>query len=193
MTAEVESVINSPLVYVDDDINSSIIITPSSFLSLNHQHFIPDCIAEIDADFQVSLTRNTSHQILERWKIVQKYLNQFWQIWNREYLLNLRERNQSMLKQPRKAVLQISRVGDVVLIKENLPRGQWKVGRINKLVEGKDNLIRSAKVILPSKRCLHSTLKLLYPIECPDILRIKTVEIPRAEKIILILNLKKII
>ena len=38
---EVESVINSrPLVYVDDDINSSIIITPSSFLSLNHQHFI---------------------------------------------------------------------------------------------------------------------------------------------------------
>ena len=49
---EVESVINShPLVYVDDDINSSIIIMPSSFLSLNHQHFIPDYTAETDTDF----------------------------------------------------------------------------------------------------------------------------------------------
>ena len=166
---EVESVINSrPLVYVDDDINSSIIITPSSFLSLNHQHFIPDYTAEADTEFQVSQTRDTSHQILERWKTGQKYLNQFWQIWNREYLLSLRERNQSMLKQPRKGTLQIPQVGDIVLIKENLPRGQWKVGRISRLVEGKDNVIRSAKVMLPSKRCLHRALKLLYPIECPD-------------------------
>ena len=73
-----------------------------------------------------------------------------------------------MLKQPRKGTLQIPQVRDIVLIKENLPRGQWKVGRISKLVEGKDNVIRSAKVMLPSKRCLHRALKLLYPIECPD-------------------------
>ena len=67
-----------------------------------------------------------------------------------------------MLKQP---AMQIPQVGDVILI---LPRDQWKVGRISQLVKGKDNVIRSAKVMLSSKRCLHRALKLLYPIECPN-------------------------
>ena len=98
----------------------------------------------------------------------QRYLNQFWKIWNKEYLLSLRERNQSMLKQSRKSIMQTPQVGDVVLIKENLPRGQWKVGRISKLIKGKDDIIQSAKVMLPSKRSLYRALKLLYPIECPD-------------------------
>ena len=69
-------------------------------------------------------------------------------IWKKEYLLSLRERNQSMLKQPRRSVMQPPQVGDVVLIKENLPRGQWKVDRISKLIKGKDDVIRSAKVML---------------------------------------------
>ena len=73
-----------------------------------------------------------------------------------------------MLKQPRKSVMQAPRLGDVVLIRENLPRGQWKMGKISKLITGKDDVIRSAKVMLPSGRCLHRALKLLYPIECPD-------------------------
>ena len=167
--AEVESVVNSrPLVYIDNDINSSIVITPSSFLSLSHRHFVPDYMTETDTDFQVTQKSNTAQQILERWKTGQKYLNQFWHIWSKEYLLSLRERNQSMLKQPRKSVMQAPQVGDVVLIRENLPRGQWKVSKISKLIKGKDNVIRSAKVMLPSRRCLHRALKLLYPIECPD-------------------------
>ena len=64
--------------------------------------------------------------------------------------------------------MQTPQVGDVVLIKENLPGGQWKVGRISKLIKGKDDVILSAKVMLPSNRSLHRASKLLYPIECPD-------------------------
>ena len=43
------------------------------------------------------------------------------------YLLSLTERNQSMLKQPRKSVMQPPQVRDVVLIRENLPEvnGKW--------------------------------------------------------------------
>ena len=165
---EVETVVNSrPLIYVDDDINSSFIITPLSFLSQSHQHFIPDF--KIDTDtFEPTERISTSQQLLQRWKSGQKCLNQFWTIWCKDYLLSLRERSDSTLNKARNSSKQKPQIGDVVLIKESLPRGQWKIGKISKLIKGRDNAIRSAEVTLPSRRCLHRALKLLYPIECPD-------------------------
>ena len=61
-------------------------------------------------------------------------------------------------------------MGNVVLLKEKLPRGQWRVGRIIELIKGRDQLIRSAnlKVRMPSKKVLTRALNMLYPIECPD-------------------------
>ena len=56
-----------------------------------------------------------------------------------------------------------------MLIKESLPRSQWKIGKISKFIKGRDNAIRSAEVTLPTRRCLHRALKLLNLIECPDI------------------------
>ena len=64
------------MVYVDDDINSSIVITPLSFLSLSHQHFVSDCMTETDTDFQVTHKLNTGQQILERWRSGQRYLRE---------------------------------------------------------------------------------------------------------------------
>jgi len=58
--------------------------------------------------------------------------------------------------------------GDAVLIKETLPRGQWKIGKITKSIKVRDNLIRSAEVTFPSRKCLHRAIKLLYPVECAD-------------------------
>ena len=86
---EVETVVNSrPLIYVDDDINSSFIITPLSFLSQSHQHFIPDF--KIDTDtFEPAERISTSQQLLQMWKSGQKCLNQFWTIWCKDYLLSL--------------------------------------------------------------------------------------------------------
>ena len=50
---EVEAIINSrPLVYIDDDINSNICLTPSHYLTLNPQIGIPTCdIDTEDNDF----------------------------------------------------------------------------------------------------------------------------------------------
>lgn len=48
---EVEAVINScPLVYVNADINSSMILTPSDFLLFCSQHIIPKMIDEMDPE-----------------------------------------------------------------------------------------------------------------------------------------------
>ena len=57
--------------------------------------------------------------------------------------------------------------GDSVLIKDELPRGSWRLGGIEELVNIRDGEIRSAKVLLPSRKVIERPLKLLYPIECP--------------------------
>jgi len=100
------------------------------------------------------------------WKRGQQKIKQFWQLWRNDYLLNLRERA-AYLKGPKKQSHNIPQVGDVVLIKENLPCGRWKVGVIHELIQGRDGLIRLAKVLISPRSYLHRTLSLLYPIECP--------------------------
>ena len=70
------------------------------------------------------------------------------------------------LKGPKKLSHNTPQVGDVVLIKENLPHGRWRVGVIHELIRGKDQMIRSARVLISPNRYLHRALSLLYPIEC---------------------------
>ena len=123
---EVEAVVNCrPLVYVDDDINSNLVLIPSDFLSLHSHHVIPDVIDEDDPEFDIGKKPITSQQLLDTWKQGQKRLNQFWSCWKNDYLLSLRERGTK--KSPNYEVSH-PRVGEVVLIKDNLPRvnGKWE-------------------------------------------------------------------
>ena len=163
---EVEAVVNSPpLVYVDEDINSSMVLTPSDFLSLHSQHIIPDIVDDSNPDFDVEKRPTTAQQLLETWKRGQKRLSQFWSIWKNEYMLSLRERVKRKLHHQMTAV---PRVGEIVLIKDNLPRGRWKVGKISELIMVRDQRVRSAKLLVAPHRYLHRPLCLLYPLECPD-------------------------
>ena len=88
-------------------------------------------------------------------------------MWKNEHLLSLRERTQLFLKGPHNKSAAAPEDGDVVLIKENLPRGRWKIGRIIKLIPSSDNQIRSAKIIAAPHKIIKRALNLLYPIECP--------------------------
>ena len=53
-----------------------------------------------------------------------------------------------------------------MLIKDDTPRGCWKIGRVCQLTVSQDGQIRSGKVMLPNKKTLNRPLNLLYPIEC---------------------------
>ena len=57
-------------------------------------------------------------------------------------------------------------VEDVVLIKDNLPRDSWSMGRIQELIKSRDWQCRSARVLLASNKVIGRPLSLLYPIEC---------------------------
>ena len=81
-------------------------------------------------------------------------------------MLSLRERYQTSLKKVRPSSEQSPQIGDVVLIKENLPRGSWKLAKILDLILGSDGLIGSAKVLLATKKILHGAVNQLCPLEC---------------------------
>ncbi|XP_060575739.1 uncharacterized protein LOC132733143 [Ruditapes philippinarum] len=167
---EVEAVVNSrPLVYVGDDINSTIALTPNHFLSLNPFTGIPEmCNDETDNEKDVDYIpyENTRDKLLALWKKGQNMLNSFWKMWREDYLMNLRERMQFALKTGKTTSSFKAKEGDVVLIKDNLPRGCWRIGKVLELVKSRDGYERSAKVALPSGKVLGRPINLLYPVEC---------------------------
>jgi len=163
---EVEAIVNSrPLVYVGDDVNSNITLTPNHFLVLNPAMGIPEVdYDENDDDYTPQ--DSSSDKLLKIWKKGQTLLNGFWRMWREDYLASLRERTQSTLKCGRIQSTDTATIGDVVLVKDDIPRGCWRMGKIEQLVVSRDGQVRSAKVKLASGKTLGRPLQLLYPIEC---------------------------
>ena len=91
------------------------------------------------------------------------------EVWRNDYLLNLRERSQIKMKAARIESHKSPNIGDIVQVKDNIPRGAWKIGRIKGLLFNKEGHVRAANVMLPNKRSINRPLKLLYPLECDDI------------------------
>ena len=65
-------------------------------------------------------------------------------------MLSLRERQETKMKGPRVQSPYTANVGDVVLIKDDLPRGSWRLGRIQELIKRRDGQCRSGRVLLAS-------------------------------------------
>lgn len=168
---EIEAILNSrPLVYVGDEIDDKDILTPQHFLSLKKDHGLP-VVGDIDEDLNDPTflpKKDSASTLLETWKKGNQHLNQFWNIWKDQYLTSLRERSQILMKHSHIQDSKEAKIGDVVQIKENTPRGTWKIGRIIELIKNQDNIIRTAKVMTPNKTVLQRSLVHLYPLECND-------------------------
>ena len=126
---------------------------------------------EDDCDIAVSrgdLTRRTKH--------LNMTLSDFWKRWRTEYL-----RDAHRFHRKPKGVDDPVSVGDIVIVHdENVPRGLWKLGRVEKLITGTDGYVQGAVVKVTSKG--HSTairrpVQRLYPLE----LRSKDVADPTTE------------
>ena len=150
--------------YVGGDIDSSITLSPRHFLTLNPDTGIPEVEASTN-DLEYTPYESTAGRLLQLWKKGQRLLDMFWKIWRDEYLLSLRERTQSVLKSRRIESYYSPKVDDVVLIKDNVPRGCWKVGKVVSLVSSLDGCVRSAKVYLSSGRVIARPSNHFYPLE----------------------------
>ena len=116
-----------------------------------------------DEDFEVNAS-----QLTKRVKHLASVLNHFWKGWRLEYLNELREGHRySAKKTPSR--LSVSK-GDVVVVHDHaLPRGLWKLGRIQEVLTRRDRQPQAALVRVASRDHQHVLLRrplqLLYPLE----------------------------
>jgi hypothetical protein len=155
---EVEGTLNSrPLTYIYDEVEND-------GLTLNHLIFgrrlslIPD-------EISYKIEENDATKVKRGFRHLAKLRVHFWERWRKEYLTNLREHHRSKREKRDSNV----KKGDVVLVfDENLKRGFWKLGRIESLIVGTDEVVRGAKVRVMTTGnpvYLNGPVQKLYPVE----------------------------
>ena len=164
---EVESIINSrPLSYVSsNDLEEP--LTPSHLLIGRRVLSLPDNLSHDgelnDKDFEVNPA-----QLNRRMKHLNNTLNHFWRRWRDEYLVGLRESHRQNKKEA-SSQSPISAGNVVVVHDESLPRGFWKLAKVESVITGQDGKVRGATIRLPTKNrqptLLRRPLQLLYPLE----------------------------
>lgn len=129
---QVEALVNSrPLCALTDDPTSLNALTPGHFVYLGAPVKIPD-----ERDF-----REEPVNRLTRWKHIQRMLQHFWDRWQAEYVSTLINRPKWLEEQRN------FKTGDMVILREdNIPPMKWRLGRIQEILPGKDNLVRSVIV-----------------------------------------------
>ena len=146
---EVESIINSrPLSYLSSsDLEEP--LTPSHLLMGRRVLSMPDQLgANVNPDDEDFTTSPSPTQLSDRVKRLNSALNHFWTRWRDEYLLDS----------------SVS-VGDMVVIHdESLPRGFWKLGRVEEVISGQDGKIRAVR-LSSGTGTLRRPIQLLYPLE----------------------------
>ncbi|XP_041484991.1 uncharacterized protein LOC121431537 isoform X2 [Lytechinus variegatus] len=82
------------------------------------------------------------------WRRVQHLSNEFWLRWRKEFLAELQTRQKWVT--PKRSV----RAGDVVIVKEEGEfRGNWPLGRVEKVLPSKDGHVRKVQLMMANK-CL---------------------------------------
>ena len=156
---EIEATLNSrPLTYPYTDINDGPPLTPSHFLCGHRLLTLPD--TEEDSNY---IPQESAKDLTRRAKYHQKIMQAFWKQWQREYLTGLREQHSSQ-KNKNISGERVAR-GKVVLIHDETPQNQWKLGVIIQLHQGKDELVRSVTLRTAKGNLISRPIEKLYPLE----------------------------
>ena len=166
-SVEIESILNSrPLSYITSgDLEEP--LTPSHLMIGRRILNLPDNLGYLldpgDKEFMLDST-----QLRKRAKYLSNLLNHFWKRWRSEYLVELRESHRQPKKNP--PTQPLITAGDIVVVHdENLPRGFWKLGRVEEVIAGRDGRVR-VKLAARNRqqRLIHRPIQLLYPLEIRD-------------------------
>ncbi|XP_065896204.1 uncharacterized protein [Dysidea avara] len=158
LIVEVEATLNDrPLTHVSSDLSDAEPLTPSHLL---HGHRITPLPHEVvEGQDLTDPTYGSITDVSQRAKLQAFLFNQFQSRWKFEYLTSLREyhrttgSNNQQIKQ-----------GDVVLMWDEAPRSTWRLAIVEKLMIGKDGLVRAAYIKTSQGRTNRPIAKLI-PLE----------------------------
>ena len=144
-----------PLTFVYSDISQPP-LTPSSLVIGRRLLDQESLSSDIEISDKKSLTK--------RARYLETLLSHFFNRWKSEYLPSLREHHRVKSQQSNRT----AQAGDIVCVyKDKIPRQKWTLGRITRLLPGKEGKIRAAEVLTldKSNRPIHvkRPLKKLYP------------------------------
>ncbi|XP_028413930.1 uncharacterized protein LOC114536783 [Dendronephthya gigantea] len=147
---DIEVVMNNrPLTYVEDDVEQTV-LTPARMLQIN-----PVILPEVES-YHVE-----DHSLRKRAKFLRRCKDLLWRRWYREYVRGLRDRH----RQDNGKNADHPNRGDAVIIEgEEKNRNLWKMGVVEELIRGRDDVVRGAKIRTPNG-ILERAIQQLYPIE----------------------------
>ena len=159
---KVEAVLNSrPLTYVSsEDLGEP--LTPSHLLVGYRIMTLPDPSVSDDSGYSDS-AGDLSHRMSHLTRVLQK----FWKHWKKEYLSELREFHHTQFE---RGIAHTVERGEVVTVyDEGHPRGLWRLGRVEDLIQGSDGKVRGVYVRVSSKggrvKVLRRPVQHIYPLE----------------------------
>ena len=133
---EAEAIVNSRPLTVDsiNDPTSPNPLTPNHLLTMKTKVILPP----------PGIFQSADMYCRRRWRRVQHLANEFWARWRKEYMLTLQER------QKWKRIRRDSKVGDIVLIKDDdlVGRNQWQLAKVVEVYESADGHVHSAKLLV---------------------------------------------
>ncbi len=98
-----------------------------------------------------------------RWRHYQTIVDHFWSYFTRHYLPDLQTRQKWQ-----RVTQDLAENTVVMIINSQLPRAQWPVGRVVKLIPSADGHIRSAQVRVSDRLYLQPVAKLVRLPALPD-------------------------
>ena len=146
-------------------------MTPSHLLYGRRITTIPH--PTIEEDDISDPTFLTSSMLQEKVKRQTQLLQNFQGRWRREYLTSLRETHKYT-----GVTNQTIRVGDIVLVHDDVPRLQWRLAVVEGLIKGLDGIARAAKICTSTGRTNRPIVK-VFPLE----LSCETTDSPGSQEI----------
>lgn len=101
---------------------------------------LPEQEKQGEKDTEYTPMEPTRSNMTNRAQYHQRVLKTFWSQWKREYLTSLRQFHGQKSRSDSDVSL---KKFDVVLVYDNLPQNQWKLGVATEIIQGRDGLVRS--------------------------------------------------
>ena len=150
LVKQIQSIINSrPITYVyTDDVDEP--LTPSHLLIGKRSTQLP-------------IPRNTVEDTDKPNQYRENLKSKFQIKWKKEYLSELQDHHIRTQKAQNKE--SYPTIGDVVIMKEDSLRTNWKLARVTNIFTGRDGNIRSIEIMKPNKEITRRPPQLLVPLE----------------------------